>query len=42
MNGTLSLSGFLGDYEVLVRDGDQIKRALLSLIEDAFIYKVQL
>lgn len=41
-NGTLTLSGFLGDYEILVRDGDQIKRALISLEEDAYIYKVQL
>jgi GH35 family endo-1,4-beta-xylanase len=40
--GTLSLSGFLGDYEVLVRDGDQIKRGLLTLDEDAYVYKVQL
>jgi hypothetical protein len=32
----------LGDYEVLVRDGEQIKRALLTLEKDAHIYKVQL
>ena len=32
--GMLMLSGFLGDYEILVRDGDQIKRAY-SLGEDA-------
>ena len=41
-NGTLLLSGFLGSYEVLVRDGDQIKRALLTLKEDAYVYKVLL
>mgnify|MGYP002030709996 FL=1 len=41
-NGTLTLSGFLGNYEILVRGGDQIKRALISLEEDAYIYKVQL
>ena len=40
--GVLSGSGFFGDYEVLLRDGDEIKRALIKLDRDSYVYKIQL
>lgn len=40
--GILSVRGFLGDYEVLVRDGPAIKRAALTLDKKNNIYRIQL
>ena len=40
--GVLSGAGFFGDYEVLLRDGDEIKRALIKLDRDSYVYKIQL
>jgi hypothetical protein len=40
--GVASVRGFLGDYEVLVRDGVTVKRAELMLDKEKNVYKVQL